>query len=76
MRRSLYERAKRKPTIDAVVSFKHKGKNVTVKVKRTEFTDGKTMTYHWQPVDGGPTFKTDGVPKDYEVIDDVPRGSR
>jgi hypothetical protein len=64
----LFER--RKPSIDAVMRFKHKGKQVDAKVQKTKWTGGKAMTYVWVTMDGK-TFETNGVPKGASVIADV-----
>ena len=62
---------KRKPSIDAVMRFKHKGQMVDAKVKTTKWSGGSSMTYVWVTMDGRKTFETEGVPKDAEVIADV-----
>ena len=68
--------AKRRASLDAIVEFRHEGKLVQVKVKKSEWKGGADMLYTWETTDGKRTFQTKGVPKPIKVIADVPRGHR
>ncbi len=68
--RGFYARKKR-VSIDAVVTFKHLGKNVTVRVERTQWNGPKDpMTYIWKD-NRGKTYQTEGLPTDLKVVSDV-----
>lgn len=63
---------KKRISVDAVVTFKVNGKKVTVKLDRSEWNGPKDpMTYTWKD-EQGHTYQTEGLPKDLEVLSDVP----
>jgi len=64
-----HEASKKRVSIDAVVTFKHQGKTVTARVKRTQWSP-KGTTYYWT-TDRGKEITTQGVPKDARVVADV-----
>lgn len=66
---------RKKPSIDAIVTFKHNGKSVVAKVKRSVWTGGDEMDYVWMTSDGK-EIKTTGVPKDYDVLHDPGKKKR
>lgn len=60
--------AARKPSIDSVVTFRHKGVEVIATVERTSWSPSG-MLYFWK-TDDGKRIETQGVPKDVEVLHD------
>lgn len=63
---------KKRISIDAVVRFKHLGRDITVRVERTEWNGpDKPMSYIWKD-DNGKTYQTEGLPADLKVLSDVP----
>jgi hypothetical protein len=68
--------AKKRISVDAVVSFKHLGKTVTVRLDRTKWNGPKDpMSYVWKD-DGGKIYQTEGLPSDLKVLSDVPARHR
>ena len=57
-----------KPSIDALISFKHGGATVYARCKRMSWTGGDKFGYVWQTLTGEEIL-TIGVPK-HEVISD------
>lgn len=66
---------RRKPSIDAVVTFTHNGEKVIAKVLTTKFRPPRSMDYIWE-TDRGDRITTRGVPKDMKVLADPSPGVR